>query len=48
LEDEVGIQGFGKCVSAVNANGEMVKTIDIKLSYATIKTNFFDKINDET
>ena len=43
LKDEVRIRGFGKCVSAVHTNGKTVKTIDVKLSYSTIKTNFFDK-----
>jgi hypothetical protein len=48
LKNEVRIRGFGKCVNAVHASGETVKTIYIKLSYSTINTYFFDKINDAT
>jgi hypothetical protein len=29
---------FGKCVSAVYTNGKAVTTINVELSYSTIKT----------
>jgi hypothetical protein len=55
LREEVRIRGSGKCVRVVYTIGEMVKTIYVTChvvlysrSYSTIKTNFFDKINDGT
>ena len=48
------LEYVGKCVNAAYTNGETVKTIlvirskliVVKLSYSTIKTIFFYKIND--
>jgi hypothetical protein len=46
LKGEVGIRGYGKCESAVYTTRDRVKPIVVKLSYSTMKTSFFDKINE--